>query len=1434
MAAVKDMRPDAFTIDDLDDDLSSMTLIRALPSESYGSFRSALMLLPDAKMSTLREAFQMEEQNRRPSASALALAASASSICFFCSGKGHLQVDCSHYKAAQQKFQSDKTGNGKAKWRRKGKGDNAKVATSTEKDTISSASNGSNNSGSNVNCAKEFAGNASTPSHATPSKGYLPSSDWNADTGATSHMTPHRHWFTTYTSYRTPIRLANDHIVYSAGLGSVRFQPMVNGKKERLLEFERVLHVPELQSNLLSVLYLTCKKDYIVQIVKDCMSFCQNGVLRFTATVNDKNTAYLDGYPIIEFAGAANASTCPLDVTLWHRRFGHLNINDMREIISKELVKGLDIKVSTPSDPICEPCIAGKLHRGPIPKVASHRSSFPLGLVHSDLHGPLPVQTREGYRYWITFIDDFSRFWVVVQLRKKSEAFDAFKRFKAYAENQLNRKIKALRDDKGGEYMSKEFDSFLASAGIARQHTVRNEPHQNGVAERANRTLSEGVTTMLVEAKLPASFWGFGLNAFVHVHNRSPTSAVADKTPYECWFKSKPVVSHFRVFGCLSYVHVQKDKRKGLEPHAQKAVFIGYPSEYKGWMFYNFKTKQTIISNTAVFDERHYPGTSTKPIDLTPSVVDSTTVTVPSPSLVRFEALEEGEDQVGVNRLSRDATLVAPAPPPPGTHVPPNPNNPGESRSQSEEPPQNQSELSPEPKSPSPPPPLPSHPPVASRKRPSGNIKRGRGVQSKSSSSSASSARRFPVGQPYDKSVASGDSLRRSSRVRQPPVEWWKLPTAVRNSTGTQVPIHDPSPSPSSSPDPLDIVPHHTFELEPTIKEETPEIEGDNDDNRDDDDDELEYVDSVDAVEELDDGHEDMHEIALQSSIEIGLGFMATEEVELSLAEALDFVLNERALSAEYKSDPKSLRDALNRDDAQHWWQAAINEIDTLIDNGTFIIREKRSGDKPVGARWVLRMKRNADGTIERYKARVVAKGYSQRPGYDYTETFAPTARWAALRAIFALAAIEDLEIESVDISSAFLNGDLKESITMEVFDGLHEMKPEIFPKKDSPKRHSDWVLELNKALYGLKQSPRMWHQKLHTAMTEMGFERVQCDNSIWVYLKDDTRVYVPVYVDDITVVSKRKAAIAWVKSELKKRFKLRDLGPTSFLLGVHVERNRSKRTLTLSQRQGIVDMLNKFDMGDCNPVATPLDPSVRLSTSDCPTTEDDARYMKTIPYAEAVGSLMYIAIATRPDIAYAVGVLSRFSSNPGTAHWKAVKHLMRYLQGTKDLKLTYAPDPNATSLFTTYSDADHAGDPDNRRSTSGFVVKIGTGCISWASRLQTIVTLSTTEAEYVSAVAAAQEMLWLQNLFKELGIPIDKMPLCIDNMSALSVAKNPEHHGRMKHLDLRFYWLRDVVHAGHITLKHVPTADMPADIMTKALSRSKVADMREMLGLRL
>ena len=402
----------------------------------------------------------------------------------------------------------------------------------------------------------------------------------------------------------------------------------------------------------------------------------------------------------------------------------------------------------------------------------------------------------------------------------------------------------------------------------------------------------------------------------------------------------------------------------------------------------------------------------------------------------------------------------------------------------------------------------------------------------------------------------------------------------------------------------------------------------------------------------------------------------------------------------------------------------------------------------------------------------------------------------------------------------------MEHNVYMDYFQGYEEL--------GFGKRKPGYALKLVKAIYGLKQAGRQWYKKLDSSLQGLGFMHVKSDNSIWVFRKDDVRIIVPAYVDDMFIATKDLSQARWqVVSDLEKHFQVHDLGDTSFLLGVHIQRERSKRTLTLSQHQYIVDLLQHYGMSDCVTVSTPLDPNCKLSKEQSPQDDKEKAAMRAYPYAQLVGSLMYLAIATRPDISYAVGLLGHFSANPGLPHWKAAKHLLRYLKGTMDMKLTYAPDPSQTELFTSYCDADHGGDRDNKRSTSGMIIKMGTGAVSWASRLQTIATLSTTEAEYVSAVSAGQEMVWLRNLLSEFGYQFSgASTLFIDNQSAISVANNPEHHGRMKHLDLRFYWLRDMVELGSIRVKHLRTEDMPADLLTKPLGRLKVNTLRHMLGL--
>ena len=336
--------------------------------------------------------------------------------------------------------------------------------------------------------------------------------------------------------------------------------------------------------------------------------------------------------------------------------------------------------------------------------------------------------------------------------------------------------------------------------------------------------------------------------------------------------------------------------------------------------------------------------------------------------------------------------------------------------------------------------------------------------------------------------------------------------------------------------------------------------------------------------------------------------------------------------NAAHDLDPKLLREALACSDAPKWQEAAKLEMETHHSNGTWEFVDLPPGAKTIGSGWVFWLKCNADGSIEQYKARLVAKEYSQRPGFDYTEVFAPTFRYAAICTIIALAAVNDLHLCSVDISHAFLNGDLKETIYMRQAEGFHIGS-------------SNQVYHLWKSLYGLKQAARQWNKKLHDTHATMGFRWLESNRSIYILIRGDVHIIIPIFIDDITFAS---VAINSAVKELSSHFKLHDLGPTSFLLGIEIIHNLEKHQISLSQCQYILDALECFNMSNCNPIGTPMDPGAHLSSSMSPHSPEEQKVMDKIPHLSAVGTLQYLATSTSPDISFTVGVLARFNSNPG------------------------------------------------------------------------------------------------------------------------------------------------------------------------------------------
>ncbi|CDO76911.1 hypothetical protein BN946_scf184594.g18, partial [Trametes cinnabarina] len=607
---MKALRPADFDLSKLDDELVLMALIRALPAE-YNALRQTLLLDDSLTLEKLQDTFvALENQPGAPSSTPALSHAASTLSCMFCGRSGHSEDQCFAKRDASTKVKEKAAQ--RTQYQRSGKGKRKETASEASKD----AKDASDTAQESAGAATVSAGCASALLSTSDRASWLSSpaaANWNTDTGASAHMTPHRHWFRSYSPHVIPIRLANSHIVYSAGLGSVVFQPAEReGVVPPAVVLHDVLHVPALASNLLSVFHLTREKGYTVELCGSRVLFYHQGQPRFEASVNEHNVGYLLGRTVSQAKHALSASsTCEEDESLWHQRCSHINLDDLRSVVKKGLVSGLVLRSKRKPDPICEPCLAGKLNRHSIPRFAS-RKHTPIALVHTDLKGPLPVPTPEGHIYWMTFVCDATRFWVVAYLKRKSDAFAAFQAYKAYAENCLGLRIKATRDDKGGEYIGREYNDFCAQHGIQRQHTEPDEPHQNGVAERANRTIAEGATALLAQSKLPPSFWGHAVSTFVHTRNRMPTSALGGAIPYTAWKGKgrKPDVSYFRTFGCLAYVLVRKKDRKALEPHSRKCIFVGYPEGTKAWRFWDPAARRFIISSHAVFDERCFPGNS--------------------------------------------------------------------------------------------------------------------------------------------------------------------------------------------------------------------------------------------------------------------------------------------------------------------------------------------------------------------------------------------------------------------------------------------------------------------------------------------------------------------------------------------------------------------------------------------------------------------------------------------------------------------------------------------------------------------------------------------------------------------------------------------------------------------------------------------------------
>lgn len=503
--------------------------------------------------------------------------------------------------------------------------------------------------------------------------------------------------------------------------------------------------------------------------------------------------------------------------------------------------------------------------------------------------------------------------------------------------------------------------------------------------------------------------------------------------------------------------------------------------------------------------------------------------------------------------------------------------------------------------------------------------------------------------------------------------------------------------------------------------------------------------------------------------------------------------------------EPTNFNEAMKSRHSDKWVRAMNDEMDALKENDTWNLVKLPPGKRAIDNRWVLRVKHKSDGSVDRYRARLVVRGIFQRAGLDYDETFSPVARYDSIRAFIAIAAEEKFALGQFDVRTAFLYGKIDAEIYM--------TQPQGFD--DGTGR----VCRLKKSLYGLKQSPRCWNNKFHSFMRKSGFLRSTADPCIYVRLKEGEKLMVAIYVDDGLIAGSSQTTVDSFLELLTSEFKI-TVGSLDSFLGMQIERHDSG--FFLSQRAYVERILQRFDMIDCKSVKTPAE-------SQQPDSSSNAALESPNQYRSVVGSLLYLACATRPDIAYAVSRVARSMTNPNASDWAHVKRILRYLRGTSGLGLLYT---STTDRLRGYSDADFAGDVNTRRSTNGFVTVLNGTAVSWTSQLQKSVALSTTEAEFVAASEGAKELVWLTRLLSEIGDREETPTLFIDNASAIKLVKNPEFHKRSKHIAVRYYFVRERYQEGDIDVEHVRSEDQLGDMFTKPLNSVKFKSLCSKIGL--
>jgi len=1090
---------------------------------------------------------------------------------------------------------------------------------------------------------------------------------WLIDSGCSRHMTGDKNLF-------HQLRDLEDEIFVKFGDGKL-LQASGVGQVATVIGQIDALYVPQLCANLLSVHQLNQSGASVC--FRPTESQITYGGRRFKISMQDQ--IFVLGAEECCYLSATSVPENPLN--LWHQKLGHLNYPATASFIQR-----FGISVPKSSSIFCRICAEAKL----VEKKFKSRKDYattPLYRLHSDLCGPFD-RSHDGYLYFVTLVDEKSRFAVVDAIKTKSEASSKIQSAMSKLKNKTGLSIGILRSDGGGEYNSQSLQDFLRDNYIEHEIVPSYTPQLNGIAERLNRTLVERMKCLLTASGLNFSFWKEALDYSVYIYNRTPHSSIGFKTPIEVFTStSMTELPEFHVFGSVAYYHVPKDLRSKLDNNASKGLFLGFSNTATVVLALpDLVLKE--VRTVKVDEGRFLDEVTLKNLGIGKSLsfadVRSTIPQYEVDEFARFEGEQIVEDAAEI--LSFDEAE-------------------GDDGQNDEQ--------------------------VAFQHE---------------------DLEENPVEENFNERRSSR-STHRPGSYAEDEVEWH--PSFGRRSLADQ-------------------------------------------------DDEI--------WEQSDDGEEEQDETAMLAEL-----FNKLQECNLASAEDLlrpareaqllqvmmsrvtrnQPVQHSRSTLSEVAKthEPRSYNEA--KTDPE-WRESMQKEFQSLLDNGTWELQELPPGRKVIKTKWVYKIK--SDG---RWKSRLVAKGFTQVAGIDFDETWSPVGRKSSLKLLISHVLRKGWTWKQMDVDTAFLNSRLDEEIYME--------QPQGF--QDGTNR----VCRLRKAIYGLKQASRAWYTTLHVFLTAKGLKRSRVDPCL--YYGDGMIIFV--YVDDLVIAGKNDERVESISQEFKNHFRMKDLGKPRKLLGLDLI--EVPRGVFLTGYGIISELLQRYQMYGSRYVSTPMDPNhVLLPRSDGQATAEEQS-----KYASILGSLLYIANSYRPDIAYAVSILSQFTSNPSDDHWRGIKRVLRYLNGTKYFGLFFPRFDSKPAVLKGFTDADFAA-CFTRRSRTGFAFFVGSCLISWSSRKQSVIALSTCEAEYYALTEGAKEAINLKRLVWEIQnqdaypdeLKLDPVTLFCDNQSTIFVSKNPAEHRMMKHVDLRYKWIQERVESGEFEVEYVPTKDQVADLFTKGLAK--------------